>query len=230
MKEDTEFKETTSRRQFTKAAVIAAIAAPIATFLASCTKQPPQSATPTPSPAPTEHPLDGDGSPITVGGGGGNRDKREPNVSCVFKEDPLYYYDTSGSSTAGNKKFKNKNGWKIRTFKIRSKEVWTDYSDQLPANGACSIVIQCEGDDTQVVIDGDAFGVGMNTKTYEKQSDGYYRNPNAGHFVRRVTLNDGHIPSPVDKFFDAADEALVCVDFVKPDKSMCGRPTPTPTP
>ena len=72
MKEDTELKETTSRREITKAAVIAAVAAPIAAVLASCTNQPTPGgeATPSASPAPTRPKRDGGDSPIIVGGGG----------------------------------------------------------------------------------------------------------------------------------------------------------------
>ncbi|HEV8141119.1 MAG TPA: hypothetical protein VGP81_15195 [Pyrinomonadaceae bacterium] len=232
MKEDTELKETTSRRQFTKAAVIAAIAAPIAAVLASCTKQPSQNkATPPASPAPTEHPFDGDGSPITVGGGGGNlkKDKTEErNVSCMFKEDPEHFPEDPGNPAHGKKKFKNKKGWKIQTFKIRSKGVWADYSKDLPSNGKCTISILCAGDDTDVRIDGDVFGVQLNTDKYQKQSDGYYRNPSDSENIIRVILTTAG--QTVTRDFDAADECLVCTDFVTTDKTMCGRPTPTPTP
>ena len=222
MKEDKTSSETTSRREFTKAAVIAAIAAPIAAFVASCTKRPRQAGEPTPSasPAPTPPPLDGDGSPITVGGGGNLKaTTEEANVSCVFMQDADHYPEEPGSS-GSHKNFKNKKGWKIKTFKIRSGGKWTDYSDQLPSNGACSIVIQCKGDDTEVTVDGDAFGLGFDTKTYVKVSDGYYRNPEAADYIQRVTLTvSGQVK--VDKFFSEADKAKVCTDFVKPDKSHC---------
>ena len=227
MKEDTELKETTSRRQFTKAAVIAAVAAPIAAVLASCTKAPPQNnssgqANPAPSPSPTDDKdhKQGDGSPITVGGGGGKRDKDktgEKNVSCRFKEDPKDFPEDPGNPVHGRKKFKNKNGWKIQTFKIRSKGVWTDYSTELPPNGKCTISILCAGDKTDVQIQGDAFGIELNTDVYEKQSDGYYRNPHESENIIRVFITG----TTFDKSFDAADECLVCTDFMKADKSDC---------
>lgn len=237
MEKDPTPKESTSRRQFTKAAVTAAIAAPIAAVLASCTRQPsvnnpPREATPSATPVPTDqHPLEGDGSPITVGGGGGKRDKdkpEKPNVSCEFKEDADHYAEEG--NTGSKKKFKNKKGWKIRTFKIRSNDVWTDYSDKLPPTGGAVITIECEGgDQTTVTIKGDELGIEMDTSTYKMVSPGYYENPNAAQYIKRVRLT---VPGsfPVNEYFTAANQCKVCVDFVKPDKSMCGRPTPTPTP
>lgn len=238
MKEDTEFTQTTSRRQFTKVALTAAIAAPIAAVLASCTKEPPQTnssgqATPVASPAPTEeeHKFDGEGSPIMVGGGGGKREKdrpEEPNVSCEFQEDADHYPEEGNAGS--KKKFKNKKGWKIKTFKIRKNGTWTDYSDKLPPGGGCIITIECAGpSSTTVTIEGDAFGVGFDTSAYTKVSPGYYQNRDASQYIKKVFLT---VPGdfPVNEVFTQANECKVCVDFAKPDKSICGRPTPTPTP
>lgn len=93
MKEDTELKETTSRREITKAAVIAAVAAPIAAVLASCTNQPTPGgeATPSASPTPTKRPREGGDSPIIVGGGG--------SVSIDFDYDQTYLVDNPANPT-----------------------------------------------------------------------------------------------------------------------------------
>src|SRR5690348_2896030 len=108
MKEDTKSTETTSRRQFTKAALLAALAAPIAALLAACKSETPQNnssgqASPAPSPSPAPTNKEGDGSPITVGGGGGKKD--EPNVSCVFKDDADHFPGDAGNPVKGKSKF-----------------------------------------------------------------------------------------------------------------------------
>lgn len=54
MKEDSNFLETTSRRQFTKAIVTAAVAVPVAASMAGCKREPGETpATSTPSPGPS---------------------------------------------------------------------------------------------------------------------------------------------------------------------------------
>lgn len=173
-----------------------------------------------------KHHLD-DGSPITVGGGGGkNKDKDkdkaediESNVRCVFKDGD--YLQTQPGVGHGKKKFRH-NGWKIKTFKIRNNGTWEDHSDLLPNTGNCTIVIRCEGDDDDVIINGSDFGIDMDPETYQNAGSGVHRNPNADSYISRVDLL-GPGQSLGSWQFVQDDEAMVCTDHM-PNSKYCPSP------
>lgn len=155
-----------------------------------------------------------EGSPIMVGGGGGTGDDdvADDNISCTFKN-----ADYPEAGRTGNKTEFRHPGWKIRTFKISAKGNVDDYSDRLPENGNCFIVVSCRGRDDDVVINGDAFGIDMNTATYEGPN---HRNPNAESFIYRVDLMVlGR--DPESWFFERRDKCAVCTDHVSPAESKC---------
>ena len=221
MKEDTTSPEKPSRRQFTKAAVIAAIAAPVAAFLASCTKQPRQAGEPTPaaSPAPTQKKKDGDGSPITVGGGGRFGDPKATGmkISCVFKETD--YPEPAGNP--GKKPFRHPN-WQIKTFKISTKDGIADHSDLLPQNGNCSVLIEFSGGKKEAIsINGKDFGIDMDTTIYQKDAAGVvHTNPNASSYISNVILSAGIAGSRNFGPFEKSDNCSVCTDHVEAS-TMC---------
>jgi hypothetical protein len=151
------------------------------------------------------------GSPITVGGGGGvgGEDVTELNMSCVFKETD--YPEPAGNP--GKKRFRRA-GWRIRTFKISTKDGIVDHSDLLPQNGNCIIEVHCEGDNDDVTINGNNFGIDMNTGTYQKDSEGIvHRNPNPDSYISRVDLT-----APGKNlgswFFSQQDNCAVCTDYI----------------
>ena len=165
-----------------------------------------------------------DGSPITVGGGGGknkdkdkDKDKFESNIGCTFKDAD---YPEEGHPDHGRKKFRHKDSGKIKTFKIRSRGDWRDYSGSLPQNANCTIGISCEGQNDDVTINGNKFGIDMNPETYLNVGGGLHRNPNPASFITNVVLNIGDQLQNLGPF-DEDDDCEVCTDFVAPDKSNC---------
>ena len=159
-----------------------------------------------------------DSSPITVGGGGGKDKDKDADVRCKFKDGD--YPEAQGSPAHGRKKFRH-GGWKIKTFGFSRNGTWEDHSDLLPNGGNCTISISCEGDDDDVDINGDPFGIDMNPDTYQNEGGGVHTNPNADSFIFRVVLTGaGQILG--DWPFDQDDDCEVCTDHVEPDQSTCG--------
>jgi hypothetical protein len=169
-----------------------------------------------------KHIFAGDGSPITVGGGGGkdedeDRAMTESNVSCKFEDED---FPEEGNPEHDRKKFRHKNGGKIKTFKIRTGGSWEDHSELLPDNGDCLIAITCEGDNDDVIINGNKFGINMNPDTYKNLGKGVHENPDVNSYISHVVLNSA---GQLKNFgpFSADDNCAVCTDFVAPDKSKC---------
>lgn len=156
-----------------------------------------------------------EGSPITVGGGAGNPIEKERRyLSCKFKDGD---FPEEGEPDKGRHKYRHKGSGKIQFLKVRRRGRWDDHAKKLPSNGDCEIIISCKGDDDDVTINGQKFGIDMNPGTYKIVDGLKHTNPDAGSYITYVGLRDLNT-NQLEELgdFSEADDCEVWTDHVKP--------------